>query len=501
MSIIGGVTSLPDKLSPGFGTLFDKYINVFGINIIAQESVPDIKVEHVANVLAQYLDNDEDGEIDDEKVGDELFRRYASILLFDDQRDADNFFRPSNILVWIEYLNLLVAGAVGNYQELLSSEIIPKSKALDAFHHGEGPRGDSFYDEDEFDKTLEEVLHLITHSGVRHKYEEAFGEGLVAHAAGSGAMSEMNFKIDKLNLDCGSGYWKDYISPSSGECKGWYAIKSEKCTYSCFQRQGLYWALTSLLGAQNYTSRIEEVKEEWTMCEPSLIRRNATELVYLLERHSKYDWLPAKLPNGQYKGELPKAKVKEIKDFAPYIIAACVILVLLLLYFIVWCYRRHKFMHSEHTEEEKEKVIQMKAKSSRNLTRGMSIDQRTGLSIAETGKGSPMKRQSSRTRDSKTTTRDTRTTMDTRGTMGDSMASTKSTTSTMSKADLRKLQRLEEENKRLKKVEEENRKLRERVKEHEELFSGLEEEDVQFEEMDEEAPIPLNQRASEAITR
>ena len=90
MSIIGGVTSLPDKLSPGFGTLFDKvrktfyalspcaspdlthpsvwittaqYINVFGINIIAQESVPDIKVEHVANVLAQYLDNDEDGEV------------------------------------------------------------------------------------------------------------------------------------------------------------------------------------------------------------------------------------------------------------------------------------------------------------------------------------------------------------------------------------------------------------------------------------------------------
>ena len=52
---------------------------------------------------------------------------------------------------------MFVAGAVGNYKEILAVDIVPKSKALDANFHGEGLRGDTYYDEDQFDKTLEEV--------------------------------------------------------------------------------------------------------------------------------------------------------------------------------------------------------------------------------------------------------------------------------------------------------------------------------------------------------
>ena len=42
-----------------------KFIDVFGMYVIATEESPLEKVLHTANVLAQYLDNDEDGFADD----------------------------------------------------------------------------------------------------------------------------------------------------------------------------------------------------------------------------------------------------------------------------------------------------------------------------------------------------------------------------------------------------------------------------------------------------
>ena len=34
---------------------------VFGLRIFADSSIPEYKIDHVANVLYQYLDNDENG--------------------------------------------------------------------------------------------------------------------------------------------------------------------------------------------------------------------------------------------------------------------------------------------------------------------------------------------------------------------------------------------------------------------------------------------------------
>jgi len=40
---------------------FTKQIDVFGIKILATSGTPDEKIIHAGNILAQYLDNDEDG--------------------------------------------------------------------------------------------------------------------------------------------------------------------------------------------------------------------------------------------------------------------------------------------------------------------------------------------------------------------------------------------------------------------------------------------------------
>ena len=59
--------AVPDALLPGFDGLgFTKYQNVFGVNILATEEVYDSSMLHAAKVLAAYLDNDQDGVVDDE---------------------------------------------------------------------------------------------------------------------------------------------------------------------------------------------------------------------------------------------------------------------------------------------------------------------------------------------------------------------------------------------------------------------------------------------------
>ena len=43
---------------------FPKSVTVFGVKILATETTGDAKVLHAAKVLAQYLDNDENGKVE-----------------------------------------------------------------------------------------------------------------------------------------------------------------------------------------------------------------------------------------------------------------------------------------------------------------------------------------------------------------------------------------------------------------------------------------------------
>ena len=60
------MATLPDfEINPptdrSMRDVFSKYIDVFGVGIAATDSVSDSKVRHAAIVMAEYLDNDEDG--------------------------------------------------------------------------------------------------------------------------------------------------------------------------------------------------------------------------------------------------------------------------------------------------------------------------------------------------------------------------------------------------------------------------------------------------------
>ena len=57
------VESLPKKFD-SLSSVFDKYCSVFGIHVFATSKTPQAKVLYAGNVIAEYLDNDGDGEVD-----------------------------------------------------------------------------------------------------------------------------------------------------------------------------------------------------------------------------------------------------------------------------------------------------------------------------------------------------------------------------------------------------------------------------------------------------
>ena len=75
-----------------------KFIDVFGMYVIATEESPLEKVLHTANVLAQYLDNDEDGFADDPNVLWQLVENNYVCLLYTSPspRDRQKSRMPSS---------------------------------------------------------------------------------------------------------------------------------------------------------------------------------------------------------------------------------------------------------------------------------------------------------------------------------------------------------------------------------------------------------------------
>ena len=62
---------------------FTKYVNVLDvIYVYAESSISDVKVLHVAAIIAELLDNNEDGIIDDSALEAELNSKYTVMPVF-----------------------------------------------------------------------------------------------------------------------------------------------------------------------------------------------------------------------------------------------------------------------------------------------------------------------------------------------------------------------------------------------------------------------------------
>lgn len=234
---------------------FPKSISVFGTLIVGTAKTSDAAMLHAANVMAEYLDNNEDGIVDNPAVADHLKTKGATLLMGVTQDEIQSLMGklPQN----------------DAYQDLYASEVIVGDSEK---MKGEG-----------FDATLEEVLHLISHVGYAGVYPSVFGESVGSALA------------DAMDVARGGQFIK---IPASYPKEAWYTYDDKTCNYACMVTEYFYWSLTSMLGAQDGVRRLEGIQQEWKLNTRALVQKKDI-LIYDLMTNSQYR-IPTKLPNGDY---------------------------------------------------------------------------------------------------------------------------------------------------------------------------------------------------------
>ena len=230
---------------------FSRKVEVFGIKIFAVPNVTDDKLLHAANVMAQYLDNDEDGTPDNQAVVDKMIENKAFMVMWKSENDLN--IDPPN-------------GWEG--QDLGNDETHPNFVA----NGKTGP----------FDASLEEVLHIITHAGYADVYPSVFGEQIGSDLGNA--------------MDIARGGQFTSI-PNSYPAGAWYTYDDTTCDYNCMATEYIYWALTSILGAQE--NRLDEIGHEWKLNTTAKVQEEDP-AIYQLLTDPQYKF-PTVLPDGSYR--------------------------------------------------------------------------------------------------------------------------------------------------------------------------------------------------------
>ncbi|AIQ96577.1 DUF4214 domain-containing protein [Prochlorococcus sp. MIT 0801] len=248
------IGSISSDAPSGISQTFSKEAEVFGIKIYATSTTLDSDIQHAAKIMAEYLDNDEDGVADDSAVITSMINSKATLVMFKDEAENDS-------------ADLSVLESTGlNAQNLFGEETIPNGAATG-----------------KFDASLEEVLHLITDYGYAKVYPTAF------------SVNTTSLLTEAMDIARGGNF---QTIPSSYPAGAWYTYYDETSDYATQATEYFYWGLTSILGAQDFTGRLDSIKNEWTPNTSAKVQSTDTKL-YSLLTDTQYK-LPTVLPNGEY---------------------------------------------------------------------------------------------------------------------------------------------------------------------------------------------------------
>ena len=234
----------------GFAS-FNRKVVVFGIDIYAVAGVTDKKLLHAANVMAQYLDNDEDGVIDNQLIVDKMLENKAFVVMWKNENDL-NMEMPD--------------GRMG--QDLGNDETNP-----DFVKNG---------NTGSFDASIEEIWHIITNAGYAQVYPKVFG------------ISAGTELCNALDIARGGNF---VTIPNSYPANAWFTYDDATCEYDCQATEYFYWALSSVLGAQQ--NRLSEIGNEWKLNTKALVESTDV-AIYNLLTDPKYK-IPTVLPDGSYR--------------------------------------------------------------------------------------------------------------------------------------------------------------------------------------------------------
>lgn len=173
---------------------FEKYVDVCGLAVAAEERVPDDILLEIAAVVAEYLDSDEDGVVDDINLYKSLVSNKAFFpVVFD---SSENKSQDLITRMYQEYkLDLAVVSVSGEENDV-------KNKI-----RGMMP-------------VYEEINHVFFRYGYRLVYPEAFGTD---HG------SKLTLCMDKAR----GGYFPNI--PKDYPEEAWFVIEDDGCDYSSCQ--------------------------------------------------------------------------------------------------------------------------------------------------------------------------------------------------------------------------------------------------------------------------
>jgi hypothetical protein len=268
-----------------------KTMTVFGIKLLALEKVSDRDLKLVANILAQWIDNNEDGMPDNPAVLTEIVRQNSRMILgvtFD------------KIGPWHEHS-----------QKLLKDEHAP-TYGLDvtSINHNWYNLPLSKYSQDHYrthgvsppDAATEETFHLITDIGYANVYPAAFWRGikqnndsttLLAHIAKSGEGTKDASQLTTAMDNARGGYFKH--PPEKYPDNAWYT-RSDDCGYQCFVGEYIHWGMISILGFNE--KRGENIKPQWQITDSDSLSKKDP-MLYALLTNREYSF-PQNAPDGSY---------------------------------------------------------------------------------------------------------------------------------------------------------------------------------------------------------
>ena len=235
---------------------FSKYIRVLDcFDVYAQSTISDEKVLHVAAVVAELLDNNEDGEVDDIALKNRLNSSGALMPIFTSDGNACMNQFENN------YNGNGVSAA------LWRNEIDPSQPG----HWGD-------------DATVEETLHTINHVGHVSIYPNVFNI-----YPNSSQMS------DAMDVARGGQFIN---TPNNYPEEAWYHYDDWTCDYECMAIEYLYWCIVSHMGILNDTQTCNGIYNEWELCSPELFQ-SVDVSMYDIITNLDYK-IPQLAPDGNY---------------------------------------------------------------------------------------------------------------------------------------------------------------------------------------------------------
>jgi hypothetical protein len=237
-----------------------KCIRVFGVMVMANKvgvDITDAKLKHAATIAAEWLDNNEDGIVDDSAVNNSLLERTATVVVINGSDDLHFFMVRAGGLVQ------------QNAQEVGVLEMWPDSC--------KGCGGS------QYDAAAEEILHLIQNNGWNYAYPD---------------INDRGFTTNKLTAAMDVARGGNFQSiPASYPASAWYTYDDAHCDYACQLTEYLFWLVTS--AADGNSHRCSLIEHEWDLCTRALVESNDA-LGWAIVTDLSYN-LPTVHPNGIYR--------------------------------------------------------------------------------------------------------------------------------------------------------------------------------------------------------